>query len=68
MEEMQSNFAKEHGFLQSWKLLMEWVAHSTEYRTDKRVCLERAHDPDAPLSELVLDLLTPVRKRRRDTK
>lgn len=68
MQDMQSDFFKEHGFLQSWKLLAEWVAHSSEYRMDKRVCLERAHDPNAPPSDLILDLLTPIRKRRRGTK
>ena len=64
-EEMQSDFGKEHGFLESWKKLVDWIILSEKYEMDKsRQCLEKADDPDAPFKELVLDLYQPIKEVR----
>ena len=63
-DEIHSDFAKEHGpFLESWKKLIDWVILSEKYETDEsRQCLEKAHDPNAPFKDLVLDLYQPVKE------
>ena len=62
-EEMQSDFGKKHGFLESWKKLVDWVILSEKYEMDEsRQCLEKAHDQDVPFKELVLDLYQPIKE------
>lgn len=43
----------------SWKKLEDWVK-SSKYRYGKHQCLEKAHDPNASVEELVLDLYCPI--------
>jgi DNA-binding transcriptional ArsR family regulator len=65
-EEMQSDFGKEQGFLESWKKLVDWVILSEKYEMDEsRQCLEKPHDPNAPFKELVLDLYQPIKEVKR---
>ncbi len=65
-EEMQSDFGKEHGYLESWKKLVDWVILSEKYEMDEsRQCLEKAHDPNAPFKEIVLDLYQPIKEIRK---
>ena len=65
-EEMQSDFGKEHGFLESWKKLVDWVILSEKYEMDEsRQCLEKPHDPNATFKELVLDLYQPIKEVKR---
>jgi DNA-binding transcriptional ArsR family regulator/DNA gyrase inhibitor GyrI len=62
-EEMNSDFGKEHGFLESWKKLVDWVFLSEKYKMDEsRQCLEKAHDPNASFKEMVLDLYQPIKE------
>ena len=64
--EMQSDFGKEHGFLESWKKLVDWVILSEKYEMDEsRQCLEKPHDPDAEFKNLVLDLYQPIKEVKR---
>jgi DNA-binding transcriptional ArsR family regulator len=64
-EELQSDFGKEHGFLESWKKLVDWIILSEKYEMDKsRQCLEKPHDQDVPFEELVLDLYQPIKEVR----
>ncbi len=59
-EELESDFFKEHGFLESWQRLEEWAkAHGYKYRGHPG--LEKPHDPDAG-SDLILDLYYPIIK------
>jgi DNA-binding transcriptional ArsR family regulator len=65
-EEMQSDFGKKHGFLESWKKLVDWVILSEKYEIDKsRQCLEKPHDQDVPFEELELDLYQPIKEVKR---
>ncbi len=62
-EDMQSDFGKEHGFLESWKKLVDWVILSEKYEMDEsRQILEKAHDPNATFKEMVLDLYQPIKE------
>jgi DNA-binding transcriptional ArsR family regulator/DNA gyrase inhibitor GyrI len=62
-EEIHSEFGKEHGFLESWKKLIDWVILSEKYEMDKsRQCLEKPQNPGAPETELVLDLYQPIKE------
>ncbi|MBU7013657.1 MAG: effector binding domain-containing protein [Theionarchaea archaeon] len=58
-EELESEFFKENGYLESWKRLAEWVENS-KYRYGSHQCLEKAHDPDASDENLILDLYCPI--------
>lgn len=62
-EEIESEFVKEHGFLESWKKLVDWVILSEKYEMDEsRQCLEKARNPGAPEVDLVLDLYQPIKE------
>ncbi|MFX1577106.1 MAG: GyrI-like domain-containing protein [Promethearchaeota archaeon] len=59
-EELDSEFFKEHGVLESWWRLDEWAKeHGYKYRGHPG--LEKPHDPDAG-ADLVLDLYYPITK------
>lgn len=58
-EEMESEFFKENGYLESWKKIVDWV-NSSKYTFGKHQCLEKAHDPGASEDELILDLYCPI--------
>ncbi len=62
-EEMQSDYGKKHGFLESWKKLVDWVILSEKYEMDtSRQELEKPHDQDVPFEQLVLDLYQPIKE------
>jgi DNA gyrase inhibitor GyrI/DNA-binding transcriptional ArsR family regulator len=58
-EEIESEFFKENGYLESWKNILDWVK-SSKYKFGKHQCLEKAHDPGASEDELILDLYCPL--------
>jgi DNA gyrase inhibitor GyrI/DNA-binding transcriptional ArsR family regulator len=60
-EETESEFFREHGYLESYKNLKDWVK-SSKYKLRKGPCLERAHDPSASEEELVLEIHMPIRR------
>lgn len=62
-EEMHSEFGKEHGFMESWKKLMDWIILNEKYEIDEsRQCLEKARNPGASEKELVLELYQPIKE------
>ncbi len=62
-EEIHSEFGKEHGFLESWKKLVDWVILSEKYEIDEsRQCLEKPENPGAPETELVLNLYQAIKE------
>ncbi len=58
-EELESEFFRKEGYLESWKNIVDWVK-SSNYKPGKHQCLEKAHQPGASEEELVLDLYCPV--------
>lgn len=60
-EELESEFFKKEGYLESWKKIGEWVRSST-YSVGSHQCLEKAHDPGASEEELILDLYFPIKE------
>ena len=58
-EELESEFFKKEGYLESWKNIVDWVK-SSKYKFGKHQCLEKAHEPGASEEELVLDLYCPI--------
>jgi len=60
-EELESEFFKKNGCLESWKKIVEWVK-SSKYTMGCHQCLERAHDPGGSVDELILDLYCPIVK------
>ena len=58
-EELESEFFKNEGYLESWKKIVDWVK-SSKYKMGKNQCLEKAHDPGASEEELILDLYCPI--------
>jgi DNA-binding HxlR family transcriptional regulator/DNA gyrase inhibitor GyrI len=60
-QELESEFFQKEGYLESWKKLTDWVK-SGEYEFGQHQCLERAHDPDASVEEMVLDLYCSIEK------
>lgn len=60
-EELESEFFKKNGSLESWKKIVEWVK-SSKYTMGCHQCLERAHDPGGSVDELILDLYCPIVK------
>ncbi|MGD8565893.1 MAG: effector binding domain-containing protein [Candidatus Bathyarchaeota archaeon] len=58
-EEIESEFFQKEGYLESWKKLVDWVK-SSKYKFSKQQCLEKAHDPNASVEELVLDLYCSI--------
>jgi DNA-binding transcriptional ArsR family regulator len=60
-EELESEFFKKEGYLESWKNIVDWVKAST-YKPGKHQCLEKAHEPGASEDELILDLYCPIEK------
>ncbi len=58
-EELESEFFKKEGYLESWKNIVDWVKAS-KYRMGKHQCLEKAHDPDASDENSTLDLYCPI--------
>jgi DNA gyrase inhibitor GyrI/DNA-binding HxlR family transcriptional regulator len=60
-QELESEFFKKEGYLESWKKITDWVK-SSEYEFGQHQCLERAHDPDVSAEEMILDLYCPIEK------
>jgi DNA gyrase inhibitor GyrI/DNA-binding HxlR family transcriptional regulator len=60
-QELESEFFKKEGYLESWKKITDWVK-SSEYEFGHHQCLERAHNPDVSAEEMVLDLYCPIEK------
>jgi len=58
-EELESEFFKKEGYLESWKNIVDWVK-SSKYKFGKHQCLEKAHEPGASEEELILDLYCPI--------
>ncbi|MBU6996085.1 MAG: effector binding domain-containing protein [Theionarchaea archaeon] len=58
-EELESEFFKEQGYLESWKKVTEWVK-SSKYHYGSHQCLEKAHEPGASDDNLILDLYCPI--------
>ncbi|MDH5449544.1 MAG: GyrI-like domain-containing protein [Candidatus Bathyarchaeota archaeon] len=58
-EEIESEFFKKEGYLESWKNIVDWVK-SSKYKLGKHQCLEKAHEPGASEEELILDLYCPI--------
>lgn len=58
-QELESEFFQKEGYLESWKKLVNWVK-SSKYKYGKHQCLEKAHDPNASMEELVLDLYCSI--------
>ncbi len=60
-EELESEFFKEKGYLESWKKLIEWVKTS-RYEREKGHGLEYAHDPSGTDGDYMLDLYYPIKE------
>lgn len=60
-DEVDSDYFREHGVLESWGRLHEWVDGS-KYRSGSHQWLERPNDPRATMDDLVLDLYYPIEK------
>jgi len=58
-EELESEFFKKEGYLESWKNIVDWVK-SSKYKMGKHQCLEKAHEPGPSDEELILDLYCPI--------
>lgn len=58
-EELESEFFKKEGYLESWKKIVDWVKYS-KYKFGKHQALEKAHDPGASDKELILDIYCPI--------
>jgi len=58
-DEMNSEFFRREGYLESWKKLRDWVVEN-QLRPGSHQALERPHDPRVPEEELVLDLYYPI--------
>lgn len=58
-EEMSSEFFRNEGYLESWKMLHDWV-EAGDYRPGRHQWLEKPRDPGAPEEKLVLDLYYPI--------
>ncbi|MBU7033241.1 MAG: GyrI-like domain-containing protein [Theionarchaea archaeon] len=58
-EELESEFFKKNGYLESWKKIVEWVK-SSNYTMGSHQCLEKAHYPGGSVDELILDLYCPI--------
>lgn len=58
-EELESEFFKKEGYLESWKKILDWVK-SSKYEFGSHQCLEKAHDPTASDEELILDIYCPI--------
>ncbi len=58
-EELESEFFKKQGYLESWKKIIDWVK-SSKYKLGKHQALEKAHEPGASGEELILDLYCPI--------
>jgi len=58
-EELESEFFKKEGYLESWKTIVDWVK-SSKYKFGKHQCLEKAHEPGASEEDLILDLYCPI--------
>ncbi|MDO8122800.1 MAG: effector binding domain-containing protein [Candidatus Hermodarchaeota archaeon] len=62
-DELESEYTKEHRFLDPWKKLVEWVILSEKYEIDEsRQCLEKTRNPGSPVAEVVLDLYQPIKE------
>lgn len=60
-EEIESEFFRKEGYLESWKKIVDWVK-SSKYEFGSHQCLEKAHDPGASEEKLILDIYCPIRK------
>jgi DNA gyrase inhibitor GyrI/DNA-binding HxlR family transcriptional regulator len=60
-EELESEFFKKEGYLESWKNIVDWVK-SSKYEFGEHQCLEKAHEPGASEEELILDLYCPIKE------
>jgi DNA-binding transcriptional ArsR family regulator len=62
-EELESEYTKEHGFLEPWRKLIEWVILNEKYEIDdRRQSLEKSRNPGAPVAEVILDLYHPIKE------
>ena len=61
-EELESEFFKEHGYLESWKKLTDWVRFS-KYSQAKGPCLEHALTPDGADGDFLLDLYLLIKEK-----
>jgi DNA gyrase inhibitor GyrI/DNA-binding HxlR family transcriptional regulator len=59
--ELESEYFKEHGCLESWKKIVDWV-ESSKYKMGNHQCLEKATNPNAPDEEPILDLYCPIKE------
>lgn len=62
-EELESEFFRKEGYLESWKKIVDWVK-SSKYKMGKQQCLEKAHEPGASEEELILDLYCPIEEKK----
>jgi DNA gyrase inhibitor GyrI/DNA-binding HxlR family transcriptional regulator len=60
-QEAQSDFLREHGQLESWYRLVEWLK-SSHYKMADHQCLEKALNPGATEGDWFLDLYLPIKK------
>jgi DNA-binding transcriptional ArsR family regulator/DNA gyrase inhibitor GyrI len=60
-KEMNSDFFKKNGFLESWSLLDSWVQNS-KYKPGDKQMLEKIINPGAPEDEVILDLYYPIQE------
>jgi DNA gyrase inhibitor GyrI len=58
-DEINSEFFRREGYLESWKKLHDWVKEN-QLKPGRHQALERPHDPRVPEEELVLDLYFPI--------
>ncbi|MHA1904348.1 MAG: GyrI-like domain-containing protein [Candidatus Thorarchaeota archaeon] len=61
-KELESEFFKEYGGLESWKKLIDWV-RASRYTMDKENCLEYAHDPTGSSGDYMLDLYLQIKEK-----
>ncbi len=59
--ELESEYFKEHGYLESWKKIVDWV-ESSKYTMGDHQCLEKATNPNALNEEPILDLYCPIKE------
>ena len=60
-EDMESEFFKKEGYLETWKKLVDWVKFS-KYKIGPPPMFEKHLDTNVPEDELVFDLYCPVKR------
>ncbi|UCG44997.1 MAG: GyrI-like domain-containing protein [Candidatus Bathyarchaeota archaeon] len=58
-DELESEFFRKEGYLESWRKIVDWVK-SSKYKFGKHQCLEKAHEPGVSEEDLILDLYCPI--------